>query len=91
MMEGVVGRATASAKASASAVSASSAGSDAVDEALDIGEREQVETGDPFDSLVELAAFAHEIVIGVNDQQGRSVCGVGRRGHELSPNRGFIR
>ena len=26
-----------------------------VDEALDIGEREQLETGDPFDSLVELA------------------------------------
>src|SRR5260370_14373493 len=32
-------------------------------------------------SLVELAAFAHEIVVGVDDQQGGAVCGVGGRCH----------
>src|SRR5262249_2144482 len=40
-------------------------------------------------SLVELAAFAHEIVIGVNDQQGGAVCVVGGRCHRLPPNRSW--
>ncbi len=40
-------------------------------------------------SLVELAAFAHEIVVGVDDQQGAAVCGVGARchGYPLLPQR----
>src|SRR5918996_1835882 len=35
--------------------------------------------------LVELAAFTHEIVIGINDQQRGAVCGVGGGCHELPP------
>jgi hypothetical protein len=37
-------------------------------------------------SLVEFAAFAHEIVVRVDDQQSGEVCGVGGRCHGLSPN-----
>jgi hypothetical protein len=36
--------------------------------------------------LIELAAFAHEIVVGVDDQQGGAVCGMGGSRHGLSPN-----
>jgi hypothetical protein len=39
-------------------------------------------------ALVEFATFAHEIVIGVDDQEGGAVCGVCGGCHGLPPNRG---
>ena len=36
-----------------------------------------------FDSLAKLASFAHEIVLGVDHQQGGAVCGVSGRCHKL--------
>jgi hypothetical protein len=40
-------------------------------------------------SSFNFAALAHEIVVGVDDEVGGAVCGVGGRPHLSSPNRCF--